>query len=46
MNKNTIITALLALVATAGQAQPQKTTIVKGFSPALEDSTVLNDCRT
>ena len=42
MNKQTIITALLALVAMTGQAQPQKTAIVKGYSPALEDSTVVN----
>ena len=42
MNKKTIITALLALVEMTGQAQPQKTAIVKGYSPALEDSTVVN----
>jgi len=51
MNKKTIIAALLALIWVVGQAQTQKTTIVKGFSPALEDSTVVNiyidnDCRT
>ena len=42
MNKQTIITILLAFVAMAGQGQPQKTAIVKGYSPALEDSTVVN----
>ena len=38
MNKKPIITALLALVAMAGQAQTKNTAIVKGYSPALEDS--------
>ena len=42
MNKQIIITALLALVAMTGLAQTTKTAIVKGFSPALEDSTVVN----
>ena len=42
MNKQIIITALLALVAMAGQAQTKNTAIVKGYSPALEDSTVVN----
>ena len=42
MNKKIIITALLALVAMAGQAQTKNTAIVKGYSPALEDSTVVN----
>ena len=42
MNKKNIITILLALVAMAGQAQTKKTAIVKGYSPALEDSTVVN----
>ena len=42
MNKQTIITALLALVAMEGQAQTKNTAIVKGYSPALEDSTVVN----
>ena len=37
-----IITILLALVAMAGQAQTKKAAIVKGYSPALEDSTVVN----
>ena len=39
MNKETIITALLALVAVAGQAQT-KTATVTGYSPALKDGTV------
>ena len=42
MNKKSIIAALLALVAMAGQAQTKNTAIVKGYSPALEDSTVVN----
>ena len=42
MNKKTIITILLALVWVAGQAQTKKAAIVKGYSPALEDSTVVN----
>ena len=42
MNKQTIITVLLALVAMTGWAQTPKTAIVKGYSPALEDSTVVN----
>ena len=42
MNKQIIITALLALVAMAGQGQTKNTAIVKGYSPALEDSTVVN----
>ena len=42
MNKTSIITTLLALVAMAGQAQTKNTAIVKGYSPALEDSTVVN----
>ena len=42
MNKKNIITILLALVAMAGLAQTKKTAIVKGNSPALEDSTVVN----
>ena len=40
MNKKTIITALLALVCVAGQAQEKKTATIKGYSPALKDSTV------
>jgi len=42
MNKKTIITALFALVTMAGLAQTQKTAIVKGYSPALKDSTLVN----
>ena len=42
MNKKIIITTLLALVAMAGQTQTKNTAIVKGYSPALEDSTVVN----
>lgn len=42
MNKKTIITMMLALVAMAGLAQTKKAAIVKGYSPALEDSTVVN----
>ena len=40
MNKQTIITALLALVVVAGQAQTTKTATITGYSPALKDSTV------
>jgi len=39
MNKQTIITILLALVAMAGLAQT-KTATVTGYSPALKDGTV------
>ena len=39
MNKKTIITFLLALVAMAGQAQT-KTATITGYSPALKDGTV------
>ena len=42
MNKKTIITILLALVAMTGLAQTTKTAVVKGYSPALKDSTVVN----
>ena len=42
MNKPTITAILLALVAMTGWAQTTKTAIVKGDSPALEDSTVVN----
>lgn len=38
--KQIIITALLALVALAGQAQNVQTATIKGYSPALKDSTV------
>ena len=40
MNKKTIITALLALVALTGWAQSTKTATIKGYSPALKDGTV------
>ena len=40
MNKQTITTALLALVAMAGQGQT-KTAIVTGYSPALKDGTLV-----
>ena len=40
MNKKTIITILLALVAMAGQAQT-KTVTVTGYSPALKDGTLV-----
>ena len=40
MDKKTIITALLALVAMAGQAQT-KTATVTGYSPALKDGTLV-----
>ena len=39
MNKKTIITILLALVALLGQAQT-KTATITGYSPALKDGTV------
>ena len=37
-----IIIALLALVAMTGWAQSTKTAFVKGYSPALKDSTLVN----
>ena len=40
MNKKTIITILLALVAMTGQAQT-KTATVTGYSPALKDGTLV-----
>ena len=40
MNKQTFITALLALVTMAGQAQT-KTATVTGYSPALKDGTLV-----
>ena len=40
MNKKTIITALLALVALTGWAQSTKTATVTGYSPALKDGTI------
>ena len=39
--KQNIITALLALVALTGWAQSTKTATIKGYSPALKDSTVV-----
>ena len=42
MNKKTIITALLALVALTGQGQTTKTATIQGYSPALKDSTIVN----
>ena len=39
MNKQTIITILLAFVAMTGQAQT-KTATITGYSPALKDGTV------
>ena len=41
MNKQTLITALLALVALTGWAQSTKTATVTGFSPALKDGTLV-----
>ena len=41
MNKKSIITIMLALVALAGQAQTTKSATIKGYSPALKDSTVV-----
>ena len=38
--KQNIITALLALMTLAGQGQTVQTAIIKGYSPALKDSTV------
>ena len=38
--KKTIITALLALLSLAGQGQTVKTATIKGYSPALKDSTI------
>lgn len=40
MNKKTIITLLLTLVALTGQGQTAKVATIKGYSPALKDSTV------
>ena len=40
MNKQLIITALLALVTMAGLGQTAKTATIKGYSPALKDGTV------
>ncbi|MBP5714052.1 MAG: hypothetical protein J6X07_05080 [Prevotella sp.] len=41
MNKQTIITTLLAIVAMAGWAQSTKTATITGYSPALKDSTLV-----
>ena len=41
MNKKSIFTALLALVAMAGQAQSTKTATITGYSPALKDGTLV-----
>ena len=41
MNKQTIITALLALVTLTDWAQSTKTATVTGYSPALKDSTLV-----
>ena len=41
MNKKTIITALLALVAMTGWAQSTKTATVTSYSPALKDGTLV-----
>lgn len=40
MTKQPFITIILALVVLAGQAQTTKTATIKGYSPALKDSTV------
>ena len=41
MNKKSIITALLTLVAMTGLAQSTKTATVTGYSPALKDGTLV-----
>ena len=41
MNKKSIFTALLALVALTGWAQSTKTATVTGYSPALKDGTLV-----
>lgn len=41
MNKKSIFTALLALVAMTGWAQSTKTATITGYSPALKDGTVI-----
>ena len=40
MNKKTIVTMLLALVAMAGLAQTKTATVI-GYSPALKDGTLV-----
>ena len=42
MNKRSIITTLYVLITIVGLAQTKNTAIVKGYSPALKDSTVVN----
>ena len=41
MSKNSVIIALLTLVAMAGWAQSTKTATVTGYSPALKDGTLV-----
>lgn len=41
MNKKSIISALLALIAMTGWAQSTKTATIKGYSPALKDGTLV-----
>ena len=41
MNKQTIITALLALVTLTSWAQSTKTATITGYSPALKDGTLV-----
>ena len=41
MNKKSIFTALLALIALTGWAQSTKTATIKGYSPALKDGTLV-----
>ena len=41
MSKNSVIIALLALVAMAGWAQSTKTATITGYSPALKDGTLV-----
>ena len=41
MNKKLIIATMLALVAITGWAQSTKTVTIKGYSPALKDSTLV-----
>ena len=42
MNKRSIITTLYVLITIVGLAQTKNTAIVKGYSPPLKDSTVVN----
>ena len=41
MSKNSVITALFALVALTGWAQSTKTATITGYSPALKDGTLV-----